>query len=287
MDWIELLRYTIDYMEDHLLAPISADDIAKELHVSGFYLQKGFRLMTGYSISEYIRNRRLYLAALELIDANQKVIDVAYKYGYETPESFTKAFRRFHGVSPMQIKTQGYQLKPFLPLTFSVEVHGGSQLTVTIEKQDAMQVIGYQQEYAYDQAFGQIPKLWDEYCETQMSKLCEELPECHIGKYGICIEREDNRKYFHYLIAGDYHGEVVPDGLMTVEIPSFTWAKFQCVGPMPTAIQSLNTRIFKEWLPGHPEYSIAAGYNIELYSMGDIKARDYISEIWIPVSKKK
>ena len=281
-----MLRRTIDYIEQHLLEPISAEDIAKSLNMSSFYLQKGFRLMTGYSIGEYIRNRRLYLAALDLLDNERKVIDLAYTYGYETPESFAKAFRRFHGVSPVQIKTQGYKMKQFLPLSISISVSGGSKLDVRIEKMEAMQVIGIERRFPYEKAFSQIPKFWTEYCETAMRELCVQLPKCNIGMYGISMEEEEGSKEFRYLIAGQYHGEKVPDGLKTVEIPSFKWAKFRSIGPMPSALQSLNTHIFKEWLPGNPEYQIAAGYNIELYAFGDIKAKDYVSEIWIPVKDK-
>ncbi|MBE5962060.1 MAG: AraC family transcriptional regulator [Lachnospiraceae bacterium] len=286
MDWIELLRCTIDYIEAHLLDPISAEDIARNLNMSSFYLQKGFRLMTGYSIGEYIRNRRLYLAALDLLEDDKKVIDLAFLYGYETPESFTKAFRRFHGVSPVQIKTQGYKMKQFLPLNIQISVSGGSKLTVTIEKMEAMEVVGIERRFPYDKAYELIPKLWAEYCESTMQKLCRNLPDCHIGMYGISMEEEEDRKEFRYLIAGEYHGEEIPEGLKVVKIPGFLWAKFQSIGPMPSSIQSLNTRIFKEWLPGNPEYSIVAGYNIEMYSLGDTKAKDYISEIWIPVKRK-
>lgn len=285
MDWIELIKGTIDYIEEHLLDSLTAETIAKQMNISSFYLQKGFRLMTGYSISEYIRNRRLYLAALDLLDG-KKVIVIAYQYGYETPESFTKAFRRFHGLSPIQIKTQAYRMKQFLPLSISVAVSGGSQISVRIERMDAMQVIGIEREYSYDDAFDMIPQLWDKYCEHSRAKLCQELPDCHIGMYGISIEEEGNEKEFKYLIAGEYHGEKLLDGLHVVEIPSYNWAKFRSIGPMPSAIQSLNIRILQEWLPNNPEYCIAAGIIIEMYSLGDTKSKDYLSEIWIPVKRK-
>jgi AraC family transcriptional regulator len=82
------------------------------------------------------------------------------------------------------------------------------------------------------------------------------------------------------------HMEIIPEGFKVVEIPALTFAKFRCIGPMPEALQAINTRIFHEWLPGNEEYEIAAGYNIEMYSKGDINARDYLTEIQIPVKKK-
>lgn len=113
MEWTESLKRSINFMENHLLEDISPDDVAAEVHISSFYLQKGFSIMTGYSIGEYIRYRRLYLAALDVIAGSAKVIDLAYRYGYDTPESFTKAFSRFHGVSPAQMKRTSNKIHTF------------------------------------------------------------------------------------------------------------------------------------------------------------------------------
>ncbi|MDO5521667.1 MAG: AraC family transcriptional regulator [bacterium] len=283
MDWIELVKNALAYIEAHILEPITAEEIGKNLNISGFYLQKGFKIMTGYSIGEYIRNRRLYMAALDVLKGEDKIIDLADSYGYETPESFSKAFRRFHGVSPMQIKSSIYKVKPFLPIELTLSVRGGSKLAVTIEKMEARKVIGIPYTVSYDSAFDRIPGYWDEYCDNTMPIIGKKLPNCCIGMYGICIETNQNKKDFLYLIAGDYHGEEVPEGLIVAEIPAFTWARFHCTGPMPSALQSLNRRIFEEWLPEHPEYTIAGGYNVEVYGLGDTTANDYKSEIWIPI----
>ena len=93
MEWLTSIRTAIDYMEEHLKDNISAQDVADQVCLSPFFLQRGFSLMTGYGIGEYIRNRRLYKAALDLKNTDDKVIDIAYDYCYETPESFTKAFQ--------------------------------------------------------------------------------------------------------------------------------------------------------------------------------------------------
>ena len=100
MDWLACIRTAIDYMEKHLLDGIGAQEIAEQVYLSPFFFQKGFSLITGYGISEYIRNRRLYQAALDLKETDDRVIDIALRYRYETPESFAKAFSRFHGVTP-------------------------------------------------------------------------------------------------------------------------------------------------------------------------------------------
>ena len=100
MEWLTCIRAAIDYIESHLEENISAQDVANQVYLSSFFLQRGFSLMTGYGIGEYLRNRRLYQAALDLQRTDDKVIDIALRYCYETPESFTKAFVRFHGATP-------------------------------------------------------------------------------------------------------------------------------------------------------------------------------------------
>src|SRR5574344_1713265 len=195
MEWTTSLKKAINFIEKNLDEEIDAYDVAENVHVSPYYFQKGFSLLTGYSITEYIRNRRLYLASLELISGKIKVIDAAFKYGYETPESFTKAFSRFHGVSPLQ---------------------GSGQQTLFAKEKTVVE-------------------------------------KCRIGEFGICIDDIQKNKRFNYMIAGRYDGGIIPDGMTVYEIPAADWAKFRCVGPLPGALQSVNTEVFKTWLPGNPK----------------------------------
>ena len=136
MDWTENLRHAINYIEEHILDDINSADIANSVYMSPFYFQKGFKIMTGYTVGEYIKCRRLYIAALNLISGNLKVIDAAYKYGYNTPESFTKAFVKFHGVSPVQLKKDVRKINVFLPLKINVSVKGGKDMDYVVETMD-------------------------------------------------------------------------------------------------------------------------------------------------------
>lgn len=291
MEWTESLKRAINYMEKHLLDDIGADEVAEEVYMSPFYFQKGFKIMTGYSIGEYIRNRRLYMAALDIISNKVKIIDLAYKYGYDNPESFTKAFSRFHGVSPKQLKEDTRKIKTFLPLKIIVSIRGGNDMDYTIEKMDMIKVIGYDRNFSYETSYTEIPKFWDEFCKNctddkNNEEVKKVIEECMIGEFGICIEDVPGNKEFRYMIAGKYNGGNVPEGMKIFEIPEIKWAKFKCRGPLPGALQSVNTKIFIEWLPGNPDYEIAMGMNIEWYSNEDCKAFDYESEIWIPVKEK-
>ena len=232
------------------------------------------------------------MAALEAISGNEKIIDLAYKYGYDTPESFTKAFSRFHGVSPKQMQGDAKKIKTFLPLRINVSIKGGNDMDYVVEKMEAMKVIGYERSFSYETAYQEIPGFWNEFCANCMNGKNSEqiqaiIEECMIGEFGICIEDNSKEKEFLYMIAGTYNGGNVPEGMKIFEIPALEWAKFKCTGPLPGALQAVNTQIFKEWLPGNPEYEIACGMNIEWYSKGDGSAIDYESEIWVPVKKKK
>lgn len=133
MEWVETLKRTITFLEDHLLEESAAEEAARMAAVSPFYLQRGFKLVTGCSMGEYIRNRRLYLAGLDAIAGRGKVIDLAYRYGYETPESLSKAFSRFHGVSPAQLRRNPEKITPFLPLKITLSIQGGQGMDYKAE----------------------------------------------------------------------------------------------------------------------------------------------------------
>ena len=295
MEWLTSIRTAIDYMEKHLEEDISAQDVANQVFMSQFFLQRGFSLMTGYGIGEYIRNRRLYRAALDLKNTDDKVIDIALRYCYETPESFAKAFSRFHGASPSQVR-DGFQAKVFLPLTIKISVQGGNLMDYKIMSKDSFKVIGFQKEFDAETSYAEIPKFWNEIFSKYMnivsagkepSNPCEKaVAENNIGEFGICIDDLGGGK-FRYLIAGRYNGGEIPDGMVLHEFPKNDWAVFDCTGPLPAALQNVNTRIFKEWLPANPDYEFSGNANVEWYdSNGKSSDSDYHSAIWIPVKRK-
>lgn len=279
MDWVRSLNYAIDYIEEHLSENIVCDDIAQSAFYSSFHFQRTFSLLTGMTVSEYVRNRRLSLAAQELLNYDSKVIDVALKYGYDTPESFTKAFRRFHGVMPSQAKKHGTELKAFNRLTLKIVLEGGSVMDYKIEKKDSFRVVTKTRKFTEENRIKSIPMFWSEYCADGLhQKVC--------GMLGICLPGEPGCKEFEYGIGcEEKYVKQIPEGFITLDIPSYTWAVFKCVGVMPDSIQNMWRRIYSEWLP-QSKYELIPGYDIELYTEGDIKSEDYISEIWIPVIEK-
>lgn len=285
MEWIESIREGISYIEENITKDLSVKEIADMVNISPFYFQKGFAMLCGYTISEYIKRRRLALAGSEVLSTNGKIIDIAIKYGYDSPDSFTKAFTRFHGATPSAVRREGAMIKSFVALKIKFSLEGGYIMDYKIVEKDAFKVVGAYKKFKYDSAFMEVPAFWNEHISQGKTKdIC--------GMYGINIDEEMSGTEFEYLIADDYTKEKeAMEGYVVKTIPKFTWAVFPCYGPTAPAIQEVNKKIFSEWLPNCKDYEIAAGYNIEMYSDPSeyekgILDDKYYSEIWIPVKKK-
>lgn len=231
------------------------------------------------SVGEYLRNRRLSLAGEELTRQDVKVIDVALKYGYDSPESFTKAFTRFHGITPSQVK-KGKDLKSFNKLVVKITLEGGTVMDYRIEKREGFRLLVYGKMFTEESSKEGIPAFWDEYYREEIYKKAP-------GYLGICAQEKDGAKEFLYGIGCDAENvSEVPEDFQIVEIPAYTWAIFKCVGPTPDSIQKTWDAIYREWLPG-ADYELIPDYDIENYLPGDNTAEDYVSEIWLPVREKK
>lgn len=150
MDWITGIQNALNYIEEHLTEPLDVEEIAARSFSSAFHFQRVFSILCGYTLGEYIRNRRLSLAGAELANSRAKVIDVAYKYGYETPESFAKAFLKFHGISPSQARKDGAVLKSFSRLSVKISLEGGNMMDYRIEHKDAMLLTGFKRHFSGD-----------------------------------------------------------------------------------------------------------------------------------------
>lgn len=285
MEWTESISRAIEFIENHITEDITVGDIANYVNISAFYFQKGFSLLCGYTITEYIRNRRLALAAGELAADGSKVIDVALKYGYDSPDSFAKAFYRFHGVTPSMVQRNSTMIKTFAPLKINLSLKGGYVMDYKLMKKDSFTVLGVEKKFSYEGATEAIPGFWKEHYEKGNGQyVC--------GMFGVNIDAEMNGTEFEYMIADVYNPVVdIPKGFVTKTIPAFTWAVFPCKGAMPDSLQDVNNKIFSEWLPALGEYEFAAGYCIEMYDDAGkypkgTQDENYYSEIWLPVKKK-
>lgn len=285
MGWMASIGEAVEYIEDHITEEFSVDDVAERVNLSPYYFQKGFSLLCGFTIPEYIRKRRLALAGSELVSTGAKVIDVALKYGYDSPDSFTKAFTRFHGITPAAVRRDGATLKAFAPLQIQLSLKGGQPMDYKIMQKDSFTVMGVSKTFPYENAKQEVPLFWRRHFASGGGRnVC--------GMYGVNHDETMSGDRFEYLIADEYDPAVeIPEGCVTRVIPAFTWAVFPCKGPMAKALQDVNGRIFSEWLPACREYEIAAGYCIEMYKdpreyPKGVEDENYYAEIWIPVKKK-
>lgn len=285
MNWINGLSEAINYIEDNLDQELKMENIAENVFISSFYFQKTFALLCGFTVGEYIRQRRLTCAGADIVATNEKIIDIAIKYGYDSPDSFTKAFTRFHGSTPSAVRKNGALIKAFAPLKLKFSLEGGYIMDYKIVKKEAFRVLGVAKNFRYETATEEIPKFWKSHYEAGKGEVV-------CGMYGINMDKDLGMEQFQYLIADDYDGsKTVPEGFEVVTIPQHTWAIFPSEGKMPDALQEVNKKIFSEWLPNSNEYEIAEGYCIEYYTdiskyeMGNQDA-NYYCEMWIPVKKK-
>lgn len=286
MSWLESLQKALDYIEDHLLDSIEIEDIAKQGNVSVFHFQRSFTMLTEVTVGEYIRRRRLTLAAQEILRTNGKIIDLAYKYGYDTPEAFTKAFRRQHGLSPTEARKLGGKLTVYNRLVIQVSLKGAEPMKYRIEERDSFKVVGIKREFSLvnGENLNGIPKLWQDVHADGTNDLLFKLNSNSSNRVlGVCVNDSDQeaRQVMDYWIATEYDGEV-PEGLSRLVVPASQWAIFEVNGPMPDAIQKVWKQIYSEWFPSSG-YKQAGYIEIESYPDGNAYSEDYYSEIWIPV----
>ena len=285
MDWIQGMQKAMDNIEDHLLEKVDFEEVARAAGSSTFHFMRMFNMLTGFTLGEYIRNRRLTLAGQELALSDKKIMDIALKYGYETHESFTKAFQRFHGVSPSGAREAGAKLKSMGKLSIQVVLKGERELNYKLLEKDAFTVVGKKIVVSNidGENFKIIPKFCDTCNEDGTCETLEKMSMDNMGVMGICSNFQ--KDHFDYYMAVTYNGDEIPVGMETLKIPKLTWVVFEAVGPVPSAIQDVWKRIFSEWFPTN-EYEHADGPELEVYEKGDMSKADYKSYVWIPVVKK-
>ena len=286
MEWLERLNKSVDYIEDNLADEISYDRAAQIAYCSTYHYQRMFSYIAGIPLSEYIRRRRMTVAAFELQSRKMKVIDAALKYGYDSPTSFARAFQGVHGVSPSQARSEGISLKAFARIIFNISIKGEAEMNYKIEKKDAIRIVGVKEHFDMnvEEAFAKVPLFWQKTAKDGLiPKLCALMDKPPFGVLGVsaCM----NGKDFDYFIAVA-SDKPAPEGTVEYIVPAATWAVFECVGAMPQAIQELQKRIVSEWLP-MSGYEYANAPDIEVYFEGDQHSPSYKSEVWLPVVKIK
>lgn len=283
MEWIERLNSAISYIEKNIYKPINLEEVSKIACCSTYHFQRMFSYIADIPLSEYIRRRRMSLAAVDLQSSCEKVIDISLKYGYDSPTAFNRAFKSVHGIAPSQAREDGSILKAFPPISFKMTIKGDSELNYRIEKKESFRIVGISKplETEIEKNFEIVPQMWSTAAMNgtipRLAAMMEGMP---MGLLGVSSCNElDNWRYYIAVASS----QPIENDLEEYIVPACMWAIFSGEGSNHS-IQELEKRIITEWLPtsGY-EYSNAP--DIEVYLNADPEHAKY--EIWIPVTKKE
>ncbi len=280
MDWITGLNKTMDYIEAHLSGEIDYEQLARLACCSSYHYQRMFAYMAGVSLGEYIRRRRMSVAAADL-QGGEKVLEVALKYGYQSPTAFNRAFQSVHGLPPSALRETGASVKAFPPLHFTITIKGVEQMEYRIEKREPFRVVGVSIAIDKDMEknFDKIPPFWGKAAaDGVIEKLAGMMDAQPMGILGVCAcTGEEEWRY--WIAAASTRQDAA---LEEFTVPAATWAVFPGSGTNQS-IQELERRVLTEWLPSSG-YEYGNAPDIEVYLNADPQNSKY--EVWIPVVKK-
>ena len=303
MDWIIGIQHAIDYIEDNLTETIDYEEVAKQCYSSSYHFQRVFSILCGFTLGEYIRNRRLTLAGRELATTNAKVIDVAMRYGYESPDSFAKAFQKFHGILPSQARNNGSNLKSFSRLVLKFSLEGGTTMNYRIETKPALTLLGYKKRFngtPYDEA--RQHQEGDFFKTTRAHQwLLKGMSNDKMSDYCVLSNFDDDGYDFYISVTTDayerenlYNSEVTGINFMhkfgfeEIVIPERTYLVFETEKtkmPIPEYFE-IRKQIAAEWL-SNDEYQIVNAPELAVYHWGIVGGyTGRTIEIWIPIEKK-
>ncbi|EDZ52486.1 AraC family transcriptional regulator [Bacillus cereus] len=290
MDSLKNMNTAMRYIEDNLTNEIDFKEVARLALCSEYHFKRMFSFLAGISLSDYIRCRRLTLAAFELKNSNAKVIDVAIKYGYNSPDSFARAFQNLHGITPSEARNSSRSLKAYSPMTFQLSIQGGNEMNYRIEEKEPFRIIGITKRVpiVFNGVNEEIASMWKSLNPESIQTL---KSLSNIEPTGIISastnfsegRMEEKGELDHYI--GVATTKDCPEEFKQLEVAASTWAIFEAVGPFPDALQNVWGRIYSEWFPSS-NYELAEGPEILWNEQKDISSPNFKSEIWIPVLKK-
>jgi len=282
MEWIQNLNQAIKYIDEHLTEEIDYDKIAQIAGCSTYHFQKMFVYMAEIPLSEYIRRRKMTLAAVELQTTKEKIIDMALKYGYSSPTAFNRAFQSIHGVAPSTVRNEGVYVKSFSPLKFKITIRGVEEMNYRLETKETFKIAGVSMPLSknIEENFAVIPQKWQKIStDGTLEKIVTLMNTELMGVLGVSVcSTKEQWKYF-IAVATTSNNTEFEEHI----VPKATWAIFSGSG-IGASIQELEKKIITEWLPtsGY-EYDNAVAVDVEVYLNADPENAQY--EVWIPVVK--
>jgi len=296
MEWVKHMNDALSYMEDNLDGEISIEKAARLARCSPHHLRRMFSYITGTPLSEHLRRRRITKAAFDLRNGD-KVLDVALRYGYESPTAFNRAFQAIHGISPSAAQKSDAALKTFPPVSLQITVKGVTQMDYRIVEKEGFRVVGIRikieggseeedgiiASFLPEEEDKIIDSFWDEACKKgQPERIKGLINGKPAGLIGLFVDADSRDSGYYYYVCG-VTDKPAPEGMHEANIPKHTWAVFAGADE-PSTKADLFHRICSEWLP-NAGYEFAAGIDMEVYFDSDPNDSRY--EIWIPVVKKR
>lgn len=281
MEWIERLNRAMNYIEENLKEDVDYEELGKIACCSSYHFQRMFAYMADVPLSEYIRRRKMSLAAVDLQNGEEKIIDVALRYGYQSPTAFNRAFQSVHGIAPSLIKQEGTFIKSYPPMQFQIMIKGVDEMNYRIEKKEEFRIVGVSQplEKEIEKNFENVPKMWQRATtDGTIPRLFEKMNGEIKGLLGVSA-CNDLEKWSYYIAVTSTQEK---EDFEEYVIPAATWAVFEGEG-MSSVIQELEKRIVLEWLPTSG-YEYANAPDMEVYLSPDPEHAKF--EIWIPVVRK-
>ena len=286
---IKAFNETMKYIEETLTDRIDERKIALLSGYSYPLFSRMFSIMVDYPLSEYIRFRKLSCAARDLRENDEKIIEIAFKYGYESQDSFSLAFKKFHGHTPKEVR-KGSAFQIFSPIKLSLSVEGGKNMDIKIMKKSAFKVAGVAERV---EEGGDFPNVWDKLFKKVSEEKLESLGNGQ--SYGACYEIEKNEKenseskYTVSYMAGydAQNTDKAKDlGLSILKVPEAEYAVVKLKEIVPNCIHEGWKYVTGTFFP-EQGYRHAGTPDFEVYSEGDMYNSDYEMELWVPIVKDK
>jgi AraC family transcriptional regulator len=283
MDLTKGIQRAIQYIESNILDELDVAEIAKRAYVSPFHFQRLFHLLSGMTLGEYIRSRRLSLAAAEMQSGDCKIIDLSMKYGYDTPESFSRAYARFHGILPSAAKIRGAKIKSLSPLSIKVSLQGGSVLTYSVEEMKGFRMLG--KGIRHGEGYEAQIQFWQRcFMDGTSTELAAYSTSPGKELFGVVDGASYDGKTQMYYVAVICDTEIAPAGYQVIEIPARTWIKFNCRDMVERDEEAeIWQRIYAEYFPAS-DY-MPNEYQMMVYPAGDGSYPEMLGEIWVDVKK--
>ncbi|KRF07128.1 AraC family transcriptional regulator [Paenibacillus sp. Soil766] len=290
MDLLKNMNSALKYVEDNLTDTIDTNEVARIALCSEYHFKRMFSFLAGIPLSEYIRRRRLSLAAFELRDSNVKVIDIAIKYGYNSPDSFTRSFQHLHGITPSEARLNGQSLKAYPPMTFQITIQGGNEMNYRIEEKEAFTIVGLYKRVPiiFNGVNPEIAAMWQSLTMDTITTLKQLSNVEPMGMLSASTNFSEGRmeekgELDHYI--GVATTNPCPDNLTKLDVSASTWAVFEAIGPFPETLQNVWGRIYSEWFPSSG-YEQVAGPEMLWNADKDTTSPTFRSEIWVPVKRQ-